>query len=726
MNYQWLATCPKGIESLLVEELVSLGAINHKETVAGVSFEADLNTAYEICLWSRLANRVLMQLKACRADSADQLYQDVKSIPWDEHMAISSFFRVDFNGTNKAIKNSHFGALKIKDAIVDYMKEKFDGERPSVDKDKPGIRINVFLKYGMAQVSLDFSGDSLHRRGYRKTQGLAPLKENLASALLYRMGWLDIYKQKGGFLDPLCGSGTLLIEAAYIALDRAPGLTRTKFGFDEWLGHRPELWDDCLLKAKKRYQLGLENHHLNIIGFDASQKAIDAARQNIQRSGLGKWIKIEKRELSELTCPKPLQNNRGLLLTNPPYGERISEVPALLHLYKHLGRHIKSQFLDWKVGVLTSNPDLGKQLGIRAKKMYKFYNGALESRLLTFDVQPEWFMKHQVEESNHEGNISQHLDAQAEMFANRVKKNIRLLSKWIKKEEIECYRIYDADMPEYNVAVDVYKDWLHVQEYRPPASVSEEKAQSRLMKIVQALSFVYECPLDKIILKHREKQKGTKQYEKLGAQRSELEVREGQAMFIVNLNDYLDTGLFLDHRPIRLQIHRLAENKRFLNLYSYTSTASVHAALGGAVSTTSVDMSATYCEWSRKNIALNGLSDDKHQVIQADCFKWLQDNHQMFDLIFMDPPTFSNSKKMEQTLDIQRDHVELIHLAMKHLEQNGELIFSNNYRRFQLDKHQLEQYDIEDITRYSIPKDFERNTKIHQCWKIRWKKDTGR
>ena len=726
MIERWIATCPKGIEGLLESELIELGAQQVRQTVAGVTFEATLKTAYEIALWTRLANRLLMLLTVCDAYNAEQLYQGVKSIQWDHHMAISSFFRVDFNGTNKSINNTHFGALKVKDAIVDFMKEKFQGQRPSIDKDKPGIRINVFLKHSKAQVALDFSGDSLHKRGYRKSQGLAPLKENLASALLYRTQWKTIYENGGGLLDPMCGSGTLLIEAAFIALDRAPGLKRDYYGFEEWLGHRPDLWQDVLEQAQRRYQSALEKNALNLIGYDQNPQAIDSATKNIQRSGLGKFIKIEKKNLSFLECPQSMKTIGGLLLTNPPYGERISEVSELMSLYREFGSLLRKHFIDWEVGVFTSNLELGKQIGIRARKLYKFYNGALESRLLMFSISEKWFMQGRGDNNQlptngmHQSVTSQalSLDSNAQMFANRVLKNRKARLKWSRKENIDCYRLYDADIPEFNVAIDIYHDWVHVQEYKPPASIDEQKAKERLLMIIDVLPSILETQPQKIIVKQRERQKGINQYQRQGSASKEIIVNEGNAKFFVNLTDYLDTGLFLDHRPIRLDIEKMAKGKCFLNLFSYTASASVHAALGGAEKTVSVDLSATYSEWAKKNFALNELELKKNVVIQSDCIKWLKSCDESFDLVFLDPPTFSNSKRMVNTLDIQRDHVDLINLVMKRISDGGVLIFSNNYRRFSMNYQALSEYEIVDISKSSIPKDFERNDKIHRCWKI--------
>ncbi|ELT96746.1 hypothetical protein CAPTEDRAFT_127483, partial [Capitella teleta] len=306
-----------------------------------------------------------------------------------------------------------------------------------------------------------------------------------------------------------------------------------------------------------------------------------------------------------------------------------------------------------------------------------------------------------------------------EMFANRLKKNLRLMGKWVKKEGIECYRLYDADMPEYAVAVDIYKDWVHVQEYAAPKSIDEDKAHQRLLEALEVIPGVLGIPEKQVVFKRRERQSGKRQYEKLEQSGDMLEVKEGQCRLLVNLRDYLDTGLFLDHRKMRLRIATEAQGKDVLNLFCYTGTATVHAAVGGAASTTSVDLSNTYLGWARKNLLLNGMVDRKHRLEQTDCVEWLKQEKRQYDLIFMDPPTFSNSKRMRDVFDIQEVHVELVNLAMARLRKGGVLYFSNNFRRFQLAEELEQKFNVEEITASTIDRDFQRRPGIHRCWSIK-------
>lgn len=705
-------TCPKGIEQLLEDELKQLGLTETKQTIAGVQCQGELADAYRICLWSRLANRVLMPLLETEAETAEDLYQAVQQIDWLEHMRSQGTLLIDFTGRTQGINNTHFGALKVKDAIVDQIRDK-TGARPSIDKVAPDLRINVRMHRGKLTVALDLSGDSLHRRSYRLKAGEAPMKENLAAAVLIRSGWPEKFKDTGLMLDPMCGSGTLLIEAAMMAADIAPGLQRKRFGFSRWNGHQRQLWDELIAEAQSRKAKGILDLNIQLFGRDQDSKVLRSARQNAERAGVLEYIDFETCRIEELDRSK-LPAGEGVMITNPPYGERLGETQQLMFLYRHLGDKLKEQFAGWTAVIFTSNPDLCKVTGLRAEKQYKLFNGALESRLFVYPISER--KEVQVETVvTEEASLSDG----AQMFSNRLLKNKKQLSKWVKRENIQCYRLYDADIPEYSVAVDVYGDEVHVQEYVAPKKVDPVKSFARLQDVMNALPVALKIPAGKVILKQRLKQQGSKQYEKQSETHRFKEVVEHGCRLLVNLHDYLDTGLFLDHRPIRQRIQQEAAGKDMLNLFCYTGTASVHAAVGGAKSTTSVDMSATYLNWAKRNMDLNGLDNPQHVQVQSDCLKWLRVQRQpAYDLIFMDPPTFSNSKRMQGVLDVQRDHVDLIEGAMRLLREEGVLYFSNNYRRFKIDHESLSDFVIEEITNKTLDPDFKRNSRIHCCYRI--------
>ncbi|BCR04420.1 ribosomal RNA large subunit methyltransferase K/L [Desulfuromonas versatilis] len=710
----FFATAPKGMEQLLAEELNSLGAVEAAEARAGASFSGTLETAYRACLWSRLASRVLLPLASFAAADPEALYQGVRSLAWQEHLAPQGTLAVDCSLSGSNITHSQFAALKVKDAIVDQFRDAC-GVRPSVDTERPDIRVNLHLHRNQATLSLDLSGESLHRRGYREEAVLASLKENLAAAILYRAGWPAIAAAGGTLIDPTCGSGTLVLEGALIAADIAPGLQRGYFGFLGWRKHDQAAWERLLAEARQRREAGLEKLPV-LVGYDADHKAIRAAWANAERAGLASRVHFEKRDLKDLDQPGGKGVRAGLVVANPPYGERLGEIRELMPLYATLGSRLRECFQGWRASIITGNPDLGKQMGIRARRMHTLYNGALECKLLHFEIDPQWFVS-----APPKGAVPasvEELSEGARMFANRLRKNLKNLGRWAKKQEIGCYRLYDADMPEYAVAVDLYETWVHVQEYAPPKSIDPKQAEARLQEVAAALPLALEVPEERIFYKVRQRQKGSAQYEKLDQKGEFHEVAEGNCRFLVNFTDYLDTGLFLDHRPTRQMIQELAAGKRFLNLFGYTGTASVHAAKGGATSTTTVDMSRTYLEWAKKNLALNGFAGRNHQLIQGDCLAWLAEQKEAFELIFLDPPTFSTSKRMEKTFDVQRDHVPLLQAAARLLAPGGLLIFSNNYRRFKMDREALAGLDFEEITAQTIPRDFERNPRIHNCWKI--------
>lgn len=309
----------------------------------------------------------------------------------------------------------------------------------------------------------------------------------------------------------------------------------------------------------------------------------------------------------------------------------------------------------------------------------------------------------------------------AEMLANRLRKNLRHLGKWARREGVTCYRVYDADLPEYAVAVDLYGGWVHVQEYEAPPSVDPILAQRRLADAMAVIPDALGRPTDRVVLKIRRRQKGLAQYERQATTGRFHEVHEGGLRFLVNLTDYLDTGLFLDHRPTRALIQSAVRGGRFLNLFAYTGTASVYAAAGEAASTTTVDMSSVYLDWARRNMGLNGFGEGRtHRFIRADCLAWLAVPHpERYQVIFVDPPTFSNSKRMgEATFDVQRDHAVLLRSVARLLARDGLILFSNNFRHFKMHRSALPDLSAEDITLSTIPPDFQRNPRIHNCWRL--------
>jgi 23S rRNA (guanine2445-N2)-methyltransferase / 23S rRNA (guanine2069-N7)-methyltransferase len=702
----FFATCPKGLEYLLRDELLALGAEEAREALAGVYFSGPLGIAYRACLWSRLASRVLMPLAEFDAADGDALYAGVQAIDWSRHMAAHSTMAVDSVTSQSKLTHSQYIALRVKDAVVDQFRDR-SGSRPDIDTDEPDLRLNLRLKKDRATLSLDLSGSPLHRRGWREEQGEAPLKENLAAAILLRARWPEIYAQGGSLLDPMCGSGTLLIEGALMAADVAPGLRREYFGLLGWIGHDIPLWRGLLDEAKARAEAGLRSLRPCFFGSDADPRMVQTAKRNAQSAGIAGFLHLDRRDAAH--AEPPPETPLGLVVTNPPYGERLGDRAELPGLYGELGQALRDRFQGWRAAVLAGDEELGRALKLRADKRYALYNGALETVLLTFELRAR-------DETPRE---TKPLSAGAEMLRNRLEKNVRHLRKRLAREEIECYRAYDQDLPEYAAAIDVYRDWLHIQEYKAPDDVPVATARQRLREIARVASETLGIPRDRIAVKTREKGKGGSKYGQFDQRGEFIEVSEGGLKFEVNLTDYLDTGLFLDHRLVRARIRELSAGKHFLNLFAYTASASVYAAAGGARDTTSVDLSATYLEWASRNLQLNGFTGARHRLVQEDAFVFLKKSTMRYGLIYVDPPTFSNSKRADD-FDVQRDHARLLIACAERLLPEGVIVFSNNFRRFKLDREALApHFQIEDWSAASIPFDFTRRSDIHGCWLLR-------
>lgn len=702
------ATCAKGLEPLLFDELHQLGAKDVRQTAGGCWFEGDLSCAYRVCLWTRLANRVLLMLGESFIKSAKDIPLAVAETPWEDiFQSTQQTFLIDFSGRNHDIRHTQFGAQLIKDGIVDRFRAQ-GLERPNVSKDEPDLRINAHIQKEKLTWYLDLVGDSLHKRGYRQQQGAAPLRETLAAAVVIRSG---MTAEQTVVFDPFCGSGTLLLEAAMIRFDRAPGLTRTNWGFHRWRGHDQTLWAEQLQQAQQRFAAACSERQACFIGYDNDVQMLAIAEQNAMRLGLSEFCQWQKNNAEQVVAPEipsELHQQTPLLVCNPPYGERLGEEIQTLLLYRRFGAQLRQHFIGWHVAVLAGDDSLLKRMKLRSQRKYKLFNGALETTLALYELtqeQPEF------------------TQAQSSDLANRLKKNYQKFEKWAAKEGVNAWRLYDADLPEYNAAVDIYDDCVVIQEYAAPKDIPEGVAKDRLWFLIDTVAQELPFSAENITLKVRQRQSGKQQYQKQEPRGLVRIVHEYGAQFEVNLSDYLDTGLFLDHRWARRELSRLSDGKSVLNLFAYTCSASVHAALGGAKDVTSVDLSKTYLAWGQRNFTLNKLYGRQYQFEQADCLQWLRQQRpqQRYDVIFLDPPTFSNSKRMDDVLDIQRDHVQLLKLAGRLLKDGGVILFSNNKRRFKLDEEGLAEAFLvaEDLTQRSISADFARHKGIHHLFKVR-------
>lgn len=710
-----MVTCADGLENSLAQELAELGFHDVKKERGVFRLQSDLAGMYRLCLWSRIASRVFMPLFSAPGNTPEALYETAVTWNWASVLTPAQTLAISATAARGVKVHTQYISLKLKDAVVDACRESF-GERPSVATHQPDIALHVHAEADHFVVSLDLSGDSLHKRGYRVAMTDAPLKETLAAALLKQSGWPS--QEYEALWDPMCGSGTFLIEAAWMAADIAPGILRDYYGFLGWRGHDDHLWQQVFADAIARRDQSRSKSLPILLGSDANDEALNATLRNAKAAGVAQWLDLSAQSLYEATVPAQAKAVKGLVITNPPYGERLGEKASNRDLYRALGRKLMQQVPNWQACILAADITHVDHLGLVHKATERLHNGALIIYARHAEI-PAWVNKPVTRFVEAETELPE----EAEQFANRLRKNLKAAYKHAERHNIYCYRVYDADMPEFNIAIDVYEDKLHVQEYAPPKTVDPEKAEARFKLALHVIRHIFGLQREKVFIKVRSKQKGKQQYEKQNNQGKFFEVREGQAWLLVNLTDYLDTGLFLDHRPMRQRIAKEIDNKHFLNLFAYTGVVSLQAALGGAATTTTVDLSPTYLSWAERNFALNGLPIDNHFFEQADCVQWLKACEYEFDVIFIDPPTFSNSKRTPDVFDVQEDHVELVWLAMRTLKPDGALYFSNNFRKFKLDFDALQEFIIEDISAQTIDFDFERNPNIHRCWKITHKNE---
>ncbi|MBT8449932.1 MAG: bifunctional 23S rRNA (guanine(2069)-N(7))-methyltransferase RlmK/23S rRNA (guanine(2445)-N(2))-methyltransferase RlmL, partial [Gammaproteobacteria bacterium] len=705
MNLQFRAICPKGLEGLLQTELQSLGAEATRESPGSVYFDGPMTVAYRACLWSRLANRILYPLAAADVSTPKELYDMVMTVDWGMHFDVKKSFRVDFRGTSSQLNNEPFNAMKVKDAIVDQFREE-TGQRPNIDLKNPDIWLHTQLHKGKCHISIDLSGPSLHQRGYRIAQGAAPIKENLAAALLIRAGWPEMASDKA-LIDPLCGSGTLILEGLLMRADIAPGLFREHYGFNDWLPHDDALWQELLNEAQDRRKIGLAALENKFLGYEVDRKTVRAAQANVGRLGFEDYVTIKALSFEEAANELP----SGLFISNPPYGERLGDYQSLIPLYESLGRWLKKQ-TGSTAAIICSEPELVRTTAIHAHKRYKFFNGKLPCQLYCFDLNEDNYIKPFKQPSE---------NPKLQPLYNRIQKNRKKLKSWLKQQDVEVYRIYDHDLPEYAFSIDLYADEVVIYETKAPATVKEDIVKRHRHDMLLVLAEIFNKKPADMILKSRQRQKGSDQYGKRDNSRDFMTVAEQGLKFRVNLYDYLDTGLFADHRKIRDYIRKQSNSKSFLNLFCYTATASVYAAAGGAEKTVSVDLSNTYLNWAKENLKLNGFDQKQHEIIKADCLSWLKQCTERFDLVFLDPPSFSNSKSMDTTFDVQRDHSGLIYSTMSCVKPDGQLIFSTNRNKFKLDAELCEKYDIQDQGKATLSPDFRSHRAPHFCWFIKHK-----
>ncbi|MFA6890993.1 MAG: bifunctional 23S rRNA (guanine(2069)-N(7))-methyltransferase RlmK/23S rRNA (guanine(2445)-N(2))-methyltransferase RlmL [Sphaerochaetaceae bacterium] len=723
----FFVTSAQYVNDIISEEVAKAGGTNISSFSGGVEFTGDLKCAYTFCLSSHVATRMMLGLyEEDGVESSDDLYAASVEIPWEQWVTPEKTFAITETVKHTDwLRNSHFAAIRLKDAIVDRIRNHFDQRRPVVDTDNPDVVFHIHLDADHVQWYVDFSGRALYKRGYRRNETEAVLSEYLASAVLYRSDWYKAMQSGDDvpvLFDPFCGSGTLPIEAALYATDTAPGIVNPKktFAFEKLPIHDAALWETCKKEALVRSETGRKKD-IRIFAWDVDKEAVNISKENAKAAGMDKFISFGVQDFTDISADD-VPAEKGYVVTDPPYGIRLDEndTPYSL-LYQKIGDQFSQLFLGWHISILCGDQRLLSNIDMKPNRTNSFINGGIPCQFAHYYVfsaeeKAELIAKAQ---KRREERLAQPLSEGAQMAYNRLKKNLEYITPLMKEQGVSCYRIYDADMPEYSAAIDLYENtWISLQEYEAPEDIPEEDAQRRLDELVDATERATGIDREKIYVKTRSVQSGNKQYIKFADTSKYYIANENGAKYLVNFTDYLDTGLFLDHRPLRARIAQMANGKRFCNLFCYTGSATVQAAKGGALSTVSVDSSSTYLDWAQQNMRLNRFTTMNHFFYRADCMKFLYDTWDRYDLIFCDPPTYSNSKS-RGSFDIQRDHIDLIKACMMHLDQNGVLIFSTNYRRFKMAPFLYEDWDIQDITPETIGDDFARDPRIHSCFLIR-------
>ncbi len=755
-DFEYFATCLPGLEHLLAEELKSLRARRVRPLNGGAAFFGWPVVAERVCLWSRLASRVTLVLKRVNAGDADLLYAGVYNIAWEEVVAEGASIAVRAHGMNSELRNTKFTALKVKDALCDRLRER-TGERPSVDAQDPDLIIDVRVNENRATVSLDLSGESLHKRAYLDDRdgSDAPLCCAHAAAALAASNWKERCLEGQGLFDPLCGDGFVVTEAASVAVDLAPGLLRPKWGFFGWAAHDEDAWDDLLSDADDRFEAGLSEfagvtaagsneapdvERVRIVGVSASSPSVARAREHLRKAGLRQVASIEAASADDAPAVQGrmmrVVESRGgssiLVAASIPIDRDPNDARAVSELTAFVAACKAAP--EGSAFAIAGTQSVKTRFGLEPAASMRVGRGRIEAMLEVYDEPPVEPCSIVVPDSaGGADHVVEVHDKQAEQFAARLRKVAKERRKWARREGVSCYRVYDADLPDYAVAIDLYegaaeaagKQFVHVAEYQAPSSVDPLVARRRFDDVLALVPVVLGVRPDHVFSKVREKSKGGEQYRNAGRRSYVTHTQESGFTFEIDLAGYLDTGIFLDHRVTRDIVGSMAKGARFLNLFAYTGTATVHAAAGGAARTTTVDLSQTYLEWAERNMELNGFKGRNHEFVRADVMSWIRETRRSsdrYDLIFVDPPTFSNSKSMgKRTWDVQRDHVELLVGVSRILARGGVAVFSCNLRTFKPEVDELRRLgvELEDVTAKTIPHDYERNPRIHKCYLVR-------
>jgi len=714
MTLDLVATAAFGLEAVVVRELDELGYVARVTRPGRIEFSGDTLAVCRSNLWLRSADRVLVQLAKFAARDFDALFDTTLELPWEEWIVPDAAIPVRGRSHKSQLTSVPACQRTVKKALVQRLLTKHSVA--SLPETGPAVPVEVALLEDEATLSLDTSGPGLHKRGYRTLTGPAQLRETLAAALVQ----LSFWNPERPLLDPFCGTGTIVIEAAMLGRRLAPGRKR-EFAAEHWPAIDGSAWQ-CAREESD--DLALAALSERPMGTDRDAESLKLARYHAEQAGVADDIHFQQREFGELTS----QRQYGCTIMNPPYGMRMGEESEIEVLYRALPDVLR-RLKTWSHYILSARGDLEQLVGQTADRRRKLYSGQIACTYYQFygprpPAKTQASAKPQaaplvVSRPPAFGGLREEAARQAEEFANRLRKRARHLRRWPTKRGITCYRLYERDIPEVPLVIDRYEDALHIAEFERPHDRTAAEHCDWLDHLVGTAAEVLEVPPELLFVKHRAHQRGRAQYQRISQQQTMRIVHEGGLRFQVNLSDYLDTGLFLDHRTTREMIRKAAEGKRFLNLFAYTGAFTVYAAAGGAVQTTSVDLSASYLDWAKENLRINELSGQHHSLVRSDASDFLGSLPvgEQFDLAVVDPPTFSNSKGLDHDWEIQHDHAQLLQKVVAHMSPSGVIFFSTNSRRFKLDETAISGVTIREITKQTIPEDF-RNQRIHRCWRM--------
>lgn len=738
---EFFATCPAGFEHILANELQALKTPGIRPLQGQVAFTGSLADAYRVCLWSRLASRVVLVLDRFVAGSSHELYAGTLNVEWESHLLPNSTYSIDASGTNNQLKDTRFVALRAKDAVADRLAA--HGIRAATDPKNPDVRIAVRVSRGHATIGIDLAGSPLFNRSYERRSSSKGLRPDYAAALVALGEWSAEYiPQNPAFLALASYPDPLLVEAALVAAHHAPGLSRARWGFSKWAQHDEEAWQELLHEA----QLAKRQDITCAFAYRSFSKGVSRAKNTLRTLGINA-------EIHPFIHAEDVQGKSTLLcadLSDLRQHEMAKET-SWLQILAQMAQDSKPRNLCVAARDKLSEAYLNCQSSSATTSML----GRDPLELLAFKDLGEQKPLTTVEIS--QGVHVPVLVPASEQFAARLKKVAKARAKWARREDVSCYRIYDSDLPDYAVTLDLFQGtnpttgeldgrrWLQIYEYAAPKGVDETLARSRLMDVLAIAPQILGVAGEDTFLRVRKRDRGGSQYasetqsvQPPYRQRKDGRVTppegahlidEGGLVFEVNFQSRMDCGIFLDHRDTRGMLREMAKqtkgSKRFLNLFAYTGTATCYAADGGMKYTTTVDLSRPSLDWARRNMARNGFTGREHEYVQADVVSWISEQRRTknrWDLVFCDVPTFSNSNRMgKRSFDVQRDHAELLIGVSRLLTRNGTCVFSCNLRTFRPDEAALAKagVTIEDITSQTIPEDFQRNKRIHHAYLVK-------